>query len=106
MIDSRKRAGTVRISDRAHGTLRELAHAEGTSLQALLDEAIEMLRRRRFLEQVNAAYAALRGNPRTWAEIEQERSVWDGALLDGLAVHEPRERYGARPKRSGPIDLE
>ena len=76
--------GTVRISDATHGTLRELAHAEGTSMQALLDEAVELLRRRRFLERVNTAYAALRGNPRAWAEVEQERHQWDGALLDGL----------------------
>jgi len=30
---------------------------------ALLDEAVGALRRQRFLEQVNAAYAALRADP-------------------------------------------
>ena len=39
--------GTVRISDAARGTLRELARAEGKSMLALLDEAVEVLRRQR-----------------------------------------------------------
>jgi predicted transcriptional regulator len=65
--------GTIRISDEARGTLRELARAEGTSMLALLDEAVEALRRQRFLEQVNAAYAALRDDPRAWEGIQAER---------------------------------
>ena len=81
--------GTVRISDSARGTLRDLARAEGTSMLALLDEAVESLRRQRFLEQVNAAFARLRDDPRAWADVEAERRAWDATLADGLVVGVP-----------------
>ena len=56
--------GTIRISDTAHGTLQKMSRAEGKPMAALLDEAVEALRRQRFLEQVNTAYAALRSDAR------------------------------------------
>ena len=90
---------TVRISDSTHAVLREMARIEGRPMQALLDEAVETLRRKRFLEEVNAAYASLRSDSKAWAAIEQERREWDGTLLDGLSVHEPRKRYEAGTKR-------
>jgi hypothetical protein len=65
----------MRISQAAQATLRELSTADGKSMVAILDEAIEALRRRRFLEQVNAAYASLRANPEAWKGIEQERRI-------------------------------
>jgi len=69
---------------------------------ALLDEAIEALRRQRFLEQMNAAYAALRADPRTWEAIEGERRAWDVTLRDGLAVASGGAPYeaGSHCKRS------
>jgi hypothetical protein len=93
--------GTTRISSAAHGVLRQLAKAEGKSMLALLDEAVEALRRQRFLEQVNAAYAVLRTDPRAWKAVERERRAWEGTLADGLTVAEGRSPYGARsrPKR-------
>ncbi len=91
--------GTTRISPSAHGILRELSKAEGKSMLALLDEAVESLRRQRFLAQVNAAYASLRADPRTWTAIEDERRGWDATLAAGLAVAEGRGRYEARPRR-------
>lgn len=90
--------GTIRISDSAHGTLRELSRAEGKPMLALLDEAVEALRRQRFLEQVNAAYASLRADPQTWEAVEAERRAWDATLTDGLAVAEARTPYGARSR--------
>jgi hypothetical protein len=78
-----------------------MSKAEGKPMSALLDEAVETLRRQRFLEQVNAAYATLRADARTWDAIESERRAWDATLPDGLAVAEGRANYGARsrPKR-------
>jgi len=98
--------GTVRISDSARGTLRELARSEGKSMLSLIDEAVEALRRQRFLEQVNAAYATLRNDPHAWEEIEAERREWDATLADGIvaaegrAPHKARSRAGKRRKRS------
>jgi hypothetical protein len=90
--------GTVRISDTARGTLRKLARTEGKSMLALLDEAVEALRRQRFLEQVNDAYAALRDDPRVWEGVEAERREWDVTLDDGLLAAEGRARYKARSR--------
>ena len=93
--------GTVRISDSAHGALRELSRAEGKSMLMLLDEAVETLRRQRFLEGLNAAYAELRADSRAWEATLEERRAWDVTLADGLAVSEGRGRYEPRsqPKR-------
>jgi hypothetical protein len=94
--------GTIRITDTAHGILREMSRAEGKPMLALLDEAVETLRRQRFLERLNAAYAALRADPRAWAEIESERRAWDATLPDGLAVAEGRAPYETKPRKKRP----
>ena len=86
---------TVRISNAARETLRELARAEGRPMQALLEQAVEALRRKHFLDEVNLAYASLRSDAKAWAAIEEERREWDGTLLDGIAVHERGRRYRA-----------
>jgi hypothetical protein len=90
--------GTIRVSDQARETLRVLARAEGKSMLAVVDEAVETLRRQRFLEQVNAAYARLREDPDGWAEIEAERRYWDITLPDGLVAAERRAAYTTRPR--------
>lgn len=87
---------TVRISGGAHRTLKELAASDARSMQALLDEAIEALRRKRFLERVNQAYAELRRDATAWSAVEAERQEWDSALLDGLSVHEGGRAYRVR----------
>jgi hypothetical protein len=87
---------TVRISSSAHKVLKELATNDARPMQALLDEAVEALRRKRFLERVNDAFANLRKDAAAWSAVEAERQDWDRALLDGLSVHERRPAYRAR----------
>ncbi len=77
-------SATVRISLPARDQLRELAEHVGKSMQLVIEEAIELYRRRCFLEEVNTAYGELRQAPRAWSEVEEERAVWDGTLADGL----------------------
>ena len=93
---------TTRISPAAHRTLREMSKAQGKPITGLLDEAVEALRRLRFLEQVNEAYGALRASPQAWEGVQRERQAWDVTLPDGLAVAEGRATYPARsrPQRS------
>jgi hypothetical protein len=78
-----------------------MSKAEGKPMSTLLDEAVEALRRRRFLEGVNTAYAALRQKPRAWEAIEAERRAWDATIADGLAVAEGRPTYEAKHSRRG-----
>ena len=60
---------------------------------------MEYTPRKRFLEEVNAGYASLRNDAKTWAVVEAERREWDLTLHDGLTVIDPGDGYGAGPKR-------
>lgn len=62
----------------------------------MVDKAMELYRRRRFLETVNAAYTPLRQNTETWATVERERSEWDAVLGDGL----PKKKAGVRSEHA------
>lgn len=91
---------TVRITDAAHRTLKDLARGDGRSMQALLDEAVEALRRQRFLKATNEAFAALRQDSVAWATLEAERKAWDATLQDGITVHERGPAYGSRAPKA------
>ncbi|HEY7675970.1 MAG TPA: toxin-antitoxin system protein [Candidatus Methylomirabilis sp.] len=75
---------TTRISGPSREVLRKLAEESGESLQAILDKAIEMYRRQRFLEENNRAFEALRANSKAWKAEQVEREAWDIALGDDL----------------------
>lgn len=94
--------GTTRISAAAHQILREMSKAEGKPMLVLLDEAVETLRRRRFLERVNAAYAALRADPGSWTAVLDERRAWDTTIGDGLGVAEAGPKSAKPPRQRRP----
>ena len=54
-------------------------------MAAVLEEAIERHRRQKFLEEVNASYAALKANRKKWKEEIAERELWDRTNADGIA---------------------
>lgn len=72
----------VRVPDDTYRIMRELAG--GGSLQDVLTQAVEDLRRRRLLDEANSAFAAMRGDPSAWAREQEERELWDKTLNDGL----------------------
>jgi predicted DNA-binding protein len=73
----------IRITPRSKAVLRDLAKREGKPMQTILDRAIEHYQRDKFLDDVNAAYAALRKDPKAWREEQTERALWDKTLADG-----------------------
>ena len=75
---------TVRISEKTHEDLREIAAETGQPMADILAKAIEDYRRKIFMEQFNAAYTAMRSNPKVWREELAERASWDSTLADGL----------------------
>lgn len=77
-------ATNVRIQPETHAKLRQLAQEAGVSMPEVLDEAIDDLYRKRFLEECNRAYARLRADPKAWADELAERKLWDVTLADGL----------------------
>ena len=75
---------TVRITSTAHALLKELARRSDSSMQVVLERAIEDYRRKRFLDDVNLGYARLRRDADAWSRHEQELAMWDATLADGL----------------------
>jgi predicted transcriptional regulator len=75
---------TVKIKSETHAKLKALAQEAGESMPDMLERAIEEYRRARFWDNFNRAYAALRNDPKAWAEELAERKLWDATLADGL----------------------
>jgi len=75
---------TVRISASVHNLLKQESQESGQTMQAVLEEAIELLRRKRFLDEVNAGYARVREDERAWGEMLDERAAWETTDGDGL----------------------
>jgi hypothetical protein len=74
----------VRISESAYRILRALAEMEGVSMQAALDTVLEEQRRKVFLTQANAAFAALKADSKSGKEERAERESWARTLADGV----------------------
>ena len=75
---------TVRIREETHVTLRELAEKSRESMQDVLAKAVEAYRREQFWRETSEAYAAMRADPIAWKERQDEMSLWDNTLMDGL----------------------
>jgi hypothetical protein len=75
--------GIVKINQKSHNILRQIASKEGKPMQTILEAAIEEYRRQSFLHEANAAYAALRSDPKKWKEELAERKDWEPTLTDG-----------------------
>ncbi|MCI0343660.1 MAG: hypothetical protein L0216_21350 [Planctomycetales bacterium] len=88
---------TVRIAERTRASLRALARRAGTTMQAVLERAVEEARRRAFIDALNADYAAARRDRETWAMVREERAVWDATVGDGLADEPPWPAEDAKP---------
>src|SRR5205085_442806 len=89
---------TVRISPFAHRELSKLSRQTGTSMQDVLDRAIDSYGRAHMLETLNQSYSALRRDPQAWRDELAERRLWERTLLDGLEV-EPADPARPRSKR-------
>jgi len=77
-------SATIRLRAESHQTLKEIARATGQSMQSALDRAIEDLRRKTYLEGLNADYAALQQDPKAWEEFQKELADFDSTNADGL----------------------
>lgn len=97
---------TVRVQRNTHTRIRALAEQSGASMQSIIEQAIELLERRRFLEGVNRSYAALRQDEAEWMAIREERAEWDTALADGLDAEtsDSEGRRGGREDHGGGSD--
>jgi hypothetical protein len=69
-------------SQETHQALRELADSEKTSLQTVLERAIEAYRRKRFLDDANRQFQVFRSNEDAWRRELEERNEWDITMND------------------------
>lgn len=90
----------VRVSKPTRALLRLMAKRSGCSMQEVLDRAVEEYRRRRFLEEVNAGYAALGRDAAGASLAAEEIAAWNDTLQDGLDPQESWDTEGKPiPKR-------
>jgi len=74
----------VRISSNSYQILKALSKTKGQSMQSVIDQAIEDLRRRKMLEATNSAFSALKADNVAWSEESEERELWENTLMDGV----------------------
>lgn len=80
---------TVCVGEETRQELLDLAEQTGKTIEALVGEAVKELRRKVFLEGLNADFAALKANPEAWQEEVEERKLSENTLMDGLEAEEP-----------------
>ena len=74
----------VRISSSSYQILKTLSQNKGQSMQSVIDQAIEDLRRRKMLEETNLAFSALKSDNTAWQDEIDERGIWENTLSDGV----------------------
>lgn len=75
----------ARIFDSDHALLQELAASTGKQHQEIIHEALEAYHRDRMLDEINAAFSAVKRNDNAWRDEQSERLAWDGTVADGVA---------------------
>ncbi len=74
----------VRISSSSYQILKSLSQTKGQSMQSVIDQAIEDLRRRKMLEATNLAFSELRNDKTAWRDEIDEREIWENTLSDSV----------------------
>jgi predicted transcriptional regulator len=74
---------TIRISKTTQELLHTLASQDNTSMQTIVEQAVEHYRKQRFLEGLSADFSKLREDNESWQDELQERQLWDATIGDG-----------------------
>ncbi len=75
---------TVKIDAETYAKLKAAVAETGEPMIEVLAKAVEAYQRQRFLEGLNADFAALRADRGAWAAEQAERAAWDATLADDL----------------------
>lgn len=75
---------TIRVSETAHSLAKELAKRSKTSMNAVIELALQEHRRRLFWAQARRELEQLRSDPSAWQAEQEEVAVWDASIGDGL----------------------
>jgi hypothetical protein len=82
-------ATTVRVDDKLHAALREIAGEERRSIGQVIEVAIAQYKLEKFWRDVDASVERLRANPVAWREYREEIAFFEGGSMDGLEEEEP-----------------
>lgn len=82
-------AKSVRVDERLHATLREIALEEKRSIGQVIDDAVRQYRKERFWAELHEDLARLRADPVAWKDYQDEIALWDTLAGDGLEIEEP-----------------
>jgi hypothetical protein len=74
----------VRVNENTHELLRALSITEGTSMQDIIDRAVEDYRRKAFLEGLSEDFRVLHEDSEASKEHAEEMTLWDNTARDGL----------------------
>jgi hypothetical protein len=85
----------VRVSEATRERLRAIAEREGSTLQSIVDRALDEHERQVFWAQMDSAWAALKSDPAAWQAEMDERAAWDATLADGLDPNESWSEDGS-----------
>jgi predicted CopG family antitoxin len=72
----------VRISSDSYQVLKSMSRDKGQSMQSIIDQAIEDLRRRNMLEATNLAFSELKEDKLAWKDEVEEREIWENTSTD------------------------
>jgi predicted transcriptional regulator len=76
---------TVRVSTATRDLIARLATEKGMTMTAVVEEAVDDYRRKKFFEDLHAAVERTRADPEAWADYQAEVAIFDKAAGDGLA---------------------
>ena len=73
---------TIRVSEGTRDRLNALARSTGRPVTQVVEQAVDVLERAVFFEQLNRRYTDLRDDPEQWSELERERDAEESSLGD------------------------
>jgi hypothetical protein len=77
---------TVRVSTATRDLIAKLAAEKGMSMTAVVAEAVDDYRRKKFFEDLAEAVERTRADPEAWADYQAEVAIFDRASGDGLGT--------------------
>lgn len=92
----------IRVDERIHIRLKEMADSEQRSIGQVLADLVDQYERDTFWKAVHDGFAALRDDPEAWEGYQRETALWDSTASDGLEGEEPYYT----PEEEAEIDAE
>ena len=82
-------ASTVRVEDKLHARLRQLAADEHRPIGQVIEDAIARYEREKFWQGVHEDFARLHADPAAWRDYQEEVMTWEATAGDGLEDEAP-----------------